>query len=170
MMNDIVERLPLLREFSEDQIEVLLPLIEETTYRKGEVIFKQGGQAKYLYFVLDGEVSIRFNPDDGSEITVADVREGDIFGWSAAMGSQMYTSGAICTESGHFFRVEGENLKTLCREYPETGILVLNQLAGVIAQRLRGTHQQVVELLHHGLNGHRSHQEAHQYGQEETDG
>jgi hypothetical protein len=48
--------------------------------------------------------------------------------------------------------MEGEELKNLCQEHPETGILILNRLASVIAQRLRGTHEQVVELLHRGLN------------------
>jgi hypothetical protein len=48
--------------------------------------------------------------------------------------------------------MEGEELKNLCQEHPETGILILNRLAGVIAQRLRSTHEKVVELLHQGLN------------------
>ena len=152
MTEDFVKRMPLLEGFAEDQIEILRPLVVEVAYQAGDVIFRQGDPAKYLYFVVDGEVSIRFNPEDGPVITVTNVKPGDIFGWSATMGSRAYTSGAVCTKPGEFFRLEGESLKNLCQEYPETGILILNQLASVIAQRLRGTHQKVVELLHQGLN------------------
>ncbi|MDZ7843430.1 MAG: Crp/Fnr family transcriptional regulator [Anaerolineales bacterium] len=157
MSVDIVDRIPLLLEFSEEQLETLRPIIEEVSYQEGEVIFHQGDHAKYLYFIVDGEVSIRFKPDDGPVIPVADIEGGDIFGWSSALGSQVYTSGAVCTKTGNFMRLEGERLKKICHDDPETGILILDQLAGVIAQRLRGTHQQVVELLHRGLQGE-SHQ------------
>jgi len=142
----------LIEGFTENQINLLSPLIDDVNYEADQVIFNQGDRADFLYFVLEGKVSIRFNPEDGPVLSVAKVEEGDVFGWSSAMGSDSYTSSAICTECGVFIRIEGEVLKTLCQEHPETGILILNRLAGVIAQRLRGTHEQVVGLLHRGLN------------------
>jgi CRP/FNR family cyclic AMP-dependent transcriptional regulator len=149
---NLIEKFALFEGFSEKQIEVLRPLIQDVSYQIEEVIFKQGDRADYLYFVLDGKVAIQFNPEDGPVLTVSDVDQGGVFGWSAALGSACYTSSAVCTESGRFIRMEGVELKTLCQEHPETGILILNRLAGVIAQRLRGTHEQVVALLHRGLN------------------
>jgi len=152
MNTDLLNRFALIEGFTEDQINLLHPLIDDVTFVTDQVIFDQGDQAKFLYFVMEGQVSIRFNPEDGPVLSVAELNEGDVFGWSAAMGSDCYTSGAICTESGIFIRMKGEELKNLCQEHPETGILILNRLAGVIAQRLRGTHEKVVELLHQGLN------------------
>lgn len=61
MSVDIVDRIPLLLEFSEEQLETLRPIIEEVSYQEGEVIFHQGDHAKYLYFIVDGEVSIHLN-------------------------------------------------------------------------------------------------------------
>lgn len=152
MNKDLLDRFALIEGFTENQINLLSPLIDDVNYEADQVIFNQGDRADFLYFVLEGKVSIRFNPEDGPVLSVAKVEEGDVFGWSSAMGSDSYTSSAICTECGVFIRIEGEVLKTLCQEHPETGILILNRLAGVIAQRLRGTHEQVVELLHRGLN------------------
>ncbi len=152
MNTDLLNRFALIEGFTEDQINLLHPLIDDVAFVTDQVIFDQGDQAKFLYFVMEGQVSIRFNPEDGPVLSVAELNEGDVFGWSAAMGSDCYTSGAICTESGIFIRMKGEELKNLCQEHPETGILILNRLAGVIAQRLRGTHEKVVELLHQGLN------------------
>ena len=152
MNTDLLDRFALIEGFTEDQINLLHPLIDDVAFVTDQVIFDQGDQAKFLYFVMEGQVSIRFNPEDGPVLSVAELDEGDVFGWSAAMGSDCYTSGAVCTEGGIFIRMKGEELKNLCQEHPETGILILNRLAGVIAQRLRGTHEKVVELLHQGLN------------------
>ncbi len=153
MDSDLLARFALIEDFSEKQVEVLKSIIEDVRFDTDQVIFFQGDPADYLYFVLDGRVSIRFKPDDGPELTVSDVDQGDVFGWSSALGSHMYTSSAICAEGGLFIRLDGDDLKNLCQEHPETGILILNRLAGVIARRLRGTHEQVVALLHLGLNG-----------------
>jgi CRP-like cAMP-binding protein len=149
---DLIEEFALIEGFSKEHAEVLSPLIEDVEYGADQVVFSQGDKAVYLFFVLDGKVLIQFKPEDGPVLTVSDVEKGGVFGWSSAMGSALYTSSALCTGPGRFIRMEGAELKTLCQEHPETGILILNRLASVIAQRLRGTHEQVVQLLHQGLN------------------
>ncbi len=152
MNTELLNRFALIEGFTEDQINLLRPLIKDVIIETDQVIFDQGDRANFLYFVMEGKVSIRFNPEDGPVLSVAELDEGDVFGWSSALGSECYTSSAICTEGGVFIRMEGDELKNLCQEHPETGILILNRLAGVIAQRLRSTHEKVVELLHQGLN------------------
>jgi CRP-like cAMP-binding protein len=148
----LLARFALLEDIPQDQLDILDPIMVDVRFDTDQIVFKQGEPADFLYFVITGRVSIQFNPDDGPVLTVADVQEGDVFGWSSALGSACYTSSALCTEGGIFVRIAGEELKRICQEHPETGILILNKLAGVIAQRLRGTHEQVVALLHRGLN------------------
>jgi CRP-like cAMP-binding protein len=152
MRDDLMDQFALIEGFTKDQIKIFRPLIEDVRYETDQIIFEQGDRADYLYFVLEGKVSIQFNPDDGPVLCVSEVDQGGVFGWSAALGSEHYTSSAICEEGGIFVRMEGEKLKNLCQEHPETGILLLDRLAGVIAQRLKGTHEKVVELLNRGLN------------------
>jgi len=147
-----VDHLSLIGDLSQEQIDFLRSYFEEVRYKTGDLIFSQGAEAKDLYFVVEGQVSIRYKPDDGPVLTVADLETGDVFGWSSAIGSRSYTSSALCTEGGLFLRLEGSDLKHLCDKHPETGILILDRLAGVIAQRLRGTHSQVMELLKNGLH------------------
>ncbi len=148
----LLARFALLEGFSEDQVELLSPLMVDFECHTGQTVFVQGEKADFLYFIIEGRVSIQFKPEDGPVLTVANLEEGGVFGWSSAMGSACYTSSAICMAESIFVRMAGEDLKTLCQEHPETGILILNRLAGVIAQRLRGTHEQVVALLHRGLH------------------
>ena len=151
MSKILLKKLPLLEVLNEEQIELLQPLVENVNCDQDDVIFSQGEEAQFLYLVVEGEVAIRFNPDDGEILTVARVGEGEVFGWSSALGTHTYTSGAVCLRKARLLRIEGTALKKLCEEYPETGILILDRLAGVIAQRLQGTRDQVVAMLHNGL-------------------
>jgi NTE family protein len=121
-------------------------------YSIGDVIFEQGDLAEYLYLVVEGEVLVRFKPDDGPALTVARVRPQGVVGWSAALGSPEYTSSAVCSEDSQMLRVRGEDLRELCEKYPEAGTLVLERLAAVIAERLRNTHDYVMAMLEQGLH------------------
>jgi CRP-like cAMP-binding protein len=152
METALLDRFALIEDFTQSQVAILSPMLTDVHYRTDEVVFAQDDPANFLYFVIDGRVSIQFKPEDGPVLTVAKVDQGGVFGWSAALGSKCYTSSAVCKEDGLFVKILGKDLKRLCEEHPETGILILNRLAGVIAQRLRGTHEQVVALLHQGLN------------------
>ncbi|MGB9521965.1 MAG: Crp/Fnr family transcriptional regulator, partial [Anaerolineales bacterium] len=113
--------------------------------------FEQGESAENLYLVVSGEVIVRYKPEDGPELIVARVKQGGIVGWSAALGSRHYTSGAICGCDSQLLCVRGEDLRSLCNRYPDTGVLVLERLADVIAERLNSTHAEVVKLLKQGL-------------------
>jgi len=96
-------------------------------------------------------VLISYKPDDGLPITVARVGPGGVVGWSAALGNRLYTSSAACTIYSQMLRVCGDDLRSLCRQDPDTGVIVLDRLATIIAERLRHTHDQVISLLKQGL-------------------
>lgn len=151
MKNDPFAHLPVFRDFSEDQLRLLRPLFTSVDAYAEELLFEQGAPVEYLYLVLSGEVLIRYKPEDGPALTVARVKSGGVVGWSAALGSQSYTSAAVCDTYSQLLRVRGRDLRHLCIDHPETGTLLLERLASIIAARLRNTHEQVVALLKQGL-------------------
>ncbi|MEA2008820.1 MAG: cyclic nucleotide-binding domain-containing protein [Chloroflexota bacterium] len=151
MIEEFLEYLYLTDILNEEELQILRPLVDQVSCEAQKTVFEQGEEAKYLYLVTEGEVVIRFNPEDGAAITVSTVGKGDVFGWSSIFGSHTYTSCAVCREDGKLLRIKGLDLKKLCEEHPAIGILILERLASVIASRLKGTQNQVVELLHQGL-------------------
>ncbi|MDD2696517.1 MAG: cyclic nucleotide-binding domain-containing protein [Anaerolineales bacterium] len=151
MAADIFLQVPFFQGLAPEQLELLRPLFVPIDCYSGTLLFEQGDLAQYLYLVVVGEVNVRYKPDDGPEIVVARVKPGGILGWSAALGNRVYTSGAICTCYSQLLRVRGKDLRELCARYPDTGIVVLDRLAQVIAERLRSTHAEVMALLQQGL-------------------
>ena len=164
MSGDIFDQLPLFEGFNRDQRELLRPLFTPVDSYSGTVLFEQGDPAEFLYLVVVGEVIIRFKPEDGPAIVVARVRPGGVVGWSAALGSRAYTSGALCEEYTQMMRLYGKDLRNLCEQNPETGILILERLATVIAERLRNTHEQVMELLRQGLHTNSNYAKENSHG------
>jgi CRP/FNR family transcriptional regulator, cyclic AMP receptor protein len=151
MSDDIFDQSSLFQGLTASQRALLRPLFVPIDFYPEAIIFEQSDPADYLYVVIGGEVVVNFKPYDGPALTVARVKPGDIVGWSAALGRHTYTSSASCVTYTQLLRVRGEDLRMLCELHPDTGIVILERLASVIAERLHSTHEIVVQLLEIGL-------------------
>jgi CRP/FNR family cyclic AMP-dependent transcriptional regulator len=154
-----LEQLPFFQGLELDQIELLSALFIPWDCEADTVIFEQGELAEFLYVIVSGEIIVQFKPDDGPAILVARVQDGGVVGWSAALGSRTYTSAAMTTVDSSLLRVRGSDLRTLCGREAALGQIILDRLAGIIAERLRSTHAQVLALLEMGLRTSLHHQE-----------
>jgi len=149
---EVISSLPMFRSgLQADEIELLAASFNEETAPAETVVFPQGARADKLYVVLSGRLAIRFKPYDGEVLTVAELEAGDVFGWSAALGRRTYTSSAVALDDSRMLSVRGQVLRRLCESHPKTGVVILERLAEVIAERLRSTHKHVVEMLREGM-------------------
>lgn len=146
-----MNRVVIFKELDEEQMDLLEPLFEPFSCSAGTVIFEQGAPADYLYFVVTGKVEVSFKPDDGYPITVSHVEQGGLFGWSAVVGSEKYTSSTIAIEDLESFRIQGSQLRQLCTEHPKAGQDILERLAKGVSSRWNNAYEQVKSILHHGM-------------------
>ena len=139
-------------DLNETMISLLTPLFEVFSCQPGSIIFQQGDRAEYLYLVLDGKVDVSFKPYDGNLMTISHIDKGGLFGWSAVVGSDTYTSTALAIESVKAFRIHGSDLREFCREHPEAGKDILERLADGVSFRWKDAHKQVQSILFQGMN------------------
>jgi toluene monooxygenase system ferredoxin subunit len=151
----LLRDLPLFKGLAPNDLSLLADLFQVESYPVGAVIFGQGDAANNLFVLLNGKVDIRFKPHDGEVLTVTVIERGGVFGWSSALGRQVYTSCAACIEDSEVLRIEGSQLRQLIETHPQTGIVILDRLAAVIAERLSNTHATVKTLLKAGMDSER---------------
>jgi len=132
-------------------MDLLRPLFEELSFQAGTVIFQQGEAAEFLYLLINGTVDMSFKPYDGMPITVSHIGKDGLFGWSAVVGSEKYTSSAIAIKAVKAFRVRGSELRKFCIEHPEAGKVILERLADGVSSRWKDAHKQVQSILLQGL-------------------
>ena len=146
-----MNRVVVFKELDENEMKLLRPLFEPFSCQAGTVILQQGAPAEFLYFVIRGTVEMSFKPYDGNPITVSHVEKDGLFGWSAVVGSEKYTSSAIAIENVEAFRVHGSELRKFCVEHPEAGKDILERLADGVASRWKDAHKQIKSLLVQGI-------------------
>jgi CRP/FNR family cyclic AMP-dependent transcriptional regulator len=131
---------------------VLESVMDLCTIPAHTTIFEQGQPADRLFILAKGEVTICFKPYDGPPLTVAHIQPGGVFGWSAALKRDTYSSAALTTTDCEAYCVSTEKLLALCDKNPELGTIILERLASVIAERLRSTHNQILAILSEGMD------------------
>ena len=151
MSKNSIQHIRLFKGFDQIQLEKMQALFVSCWEGQGSLLFRQGALADHFYILVDGEVEIRYKPEDGPEISVTRVRGEGIVGWSAVLGNQTYSSTAVCETGCEMLQVDSSNLHDFCITNPETGKIIIERLAGLIAERLRNTHHEVISLMEQGL-------------------
>ena len=109
-------------------------ICSEENYSKGTTIFERDEQAKCLYILFEGTVSLVIK--NGGSITYNLSKPGDVFGWSSMLENGKYTASGICATDLKVLKIEKDKLNKIFQNHPEVGFIVLQRLAGVISRRL----------------------------------
>lgn len=150
VMLETLNYIRLFQDLKPDQIVQLDPLFERLNFAVNETLFVQDEPAKYLYVLLKGNAIIIYKPYDGPAITLTRLQPGDVFGWSAVVGSEQYTSGSISVSQVEVARVLATDLWQFARDHPETGEFLLNRIASSVSTRWKDAHLQVQAMLGKG--------------------
>ncbi len=138
---------PFLHDLTPEQYDLLASLFEPVDIPAGSSICRQGEPAIYLYVLQDGEASLAYKPYDGPRITLAHVHKGDVFGWSAVVGNEFYTSDVSSLTAVQLLRARGDTLRQLCVEYPTAGRSILEKLAKAVSPRWVDAQRHIQRVL-----------------------
>jgi CRP-like cAMP-binding protein len=134
---------------SDAQLEIVAPLCRQVHCLSGKIFFSEGDEATDLFVVLEGEVALEVDLFMGDHvrpqtITVEKLARDDSFGWSALVEPRLMTTSARCTRDVDIIAVNGDDLKALLEDYPEIGLIVMENVAKIVRQRLMHTRQRLI--------------------------
>lgn len=104
------------------------------TYKEGDLIFKEGEEAGHLYMLDDGKVDLLVGKPQETRFLA--YYPGEVFGWSALLRPHRYLSTARCMTQSAVSRISIEAIRRILKDYPEDGILIYQNLAGILGERL----------------------------------
>lgn len=158
-MLDMLHETTIFQGLGADEYCLLEGLFEAFDCPAGTTIFEQGEPAEYLYLLLSGTVRIGYKPYDGPPITITHIQSGDVFGWSAVVGTSLYSSGATSDGPCSLLRARGAALRRLCLQQPQTGAAILDRLASKVSSRWSDAREQVRQMLQQVVHCNGSEQE-----------
>lgn len=116
-------------------------MIRNETYKKGDVIYRQGEEAKELFFVKYGMVEIYIGYDTEDAKCIGTIQEGKVFGELGIIEEKPRTTTIVAAEETVVTIVDKESFKDYIKENPNKLIVIMESLSS----RIRAQSQKLVE-------------------------
>jgi len=120
----------LFQHLNEEELDDIAGLSEETTLRRGDVIFAEGGEPNDLYIVVSGRIAIANKSIDGRESMVALMEPGDLFGEMGLFDENGRSAEARALEPSKVMSIPYAPIRQHYDDRPEALWSVVRLLAG----------------------------------------
>jgi len=145
-----ISQIEILRGLSKEQRQQIKGLGSVERYGPDAVIFTEGTEARKFYLVEDGRVAIESQVARGLRFPLSIVYPGQAFGWSALVPPYMYTATVQTLSETRVRSIDQETLLSLMKADPSLGFIIMQNVACVVASRLRTMELALAGLFQQG--------------------
>jgi HEAT repeat protein len=136
----VLRTIPLLADLTPVDLERLAGFAEERAYTDGEAIAAQGELGEELHVVIDGEVRVVHDDDDGAaEVELARRGPGDVIGELSLITRGPRVASLVAAGDVRTIRIGRREFESLLLERPEVALAVMRVLATRVAERTHGS-------------------------------
>jgi len=145
----VLRRVPLFAELSEAEIARLGDIARERGYPKNSVILFEDDPGDALYVVVTGLVKVVLIGEDGREVILSVLKEGDFFGEMSLIDDQPRSAHVIAMEDSSLVVLRREDFQHRIREAPGVALGMLKAMS----RRLREADEKIGGLVLLDVNG-----------------
>lgn len=133
----------------------------ERSYKKGDIIFRQGDLGKQFYLIKKGKVSFYRELDNREKVKISELGPGEIFGEMALVSGTPRSATAMCSEDCILAVAHKDHLDALIQSSPEFVMQLIHNLVKILRkreeqlddyQRLLEEHKKLESLFQEILN------------------
>jgi CRP/FNR family transcriptional regulator, cyclic AMP receptor protein len=132
---------------SEKQKQKVRNLGRVETYEQNSVICNEGDESRKLYLVEEGQVAVQSELGRGMRIPITIVSEGQVFGWSVLVPPHKLTATVTASSKTKVLAIEREPLLSLMQKDPSLGLTIMQNIASIVASRLRNLELEMVGMV-----------------------
>jgi glutaminase len=143
-----LSELDLLKGLSVEDYRLIEPLVKPLVFEKGEVIIREGAEAKLFFVVARGTVSVQIKVpgQNGRKKRVASIGPGLSFGEMALLDGGKRSADIVADEKVICYGLAVDQLEELAAEHPNIMITILGNLTRDFSERLRHANEAISAL------------------------
>jgi len=143
-----LSELDLLKGLSAEDYRLIEPIVRPLVFEKGEIIIREGAEAKLFFVVARGTVSvqIRVQGQNGRKKRVASIGPGLSFGEMALLDGGKRSADIVADEKVICYGLAVDQLVELAAEHPNITITILRNLTRDFSERLRHANEAISAL------------------------
>ena len=146
-LEQVVSELQFLDGLSVGDQQKLAQISRLMDFSAGTQIFSEGSDTNELYLLRSGRVELCLNVAARGCVPILTLEEGDLLGWSAALGQGEMTTTAVAVKDTHAVGITADKLQVLCEQDHDIGYEIMRRVAVALSRRLVATRLQVLDVF-----------------------
>ncbi len=142
MNYSILETVPIFSELQEDELEKIAAVMHKRTYPKNKIILMEEDEGDMLFIIDSGSVKITRISEDGREVILSMLGEGEFFGEMSIFDGEVRSANVVTLEQSEVFTLKRADFLSILERYPKISVTLLQELA----LRLRKSDQLIESL------------------------
>ncbi len=138
----VLKYIPLFSELTENELIEINKLAVKQYYKKDNMILIEEEIGSTMFIILDGRVKISRISEEGREVILSILSEGDFFGEMSILDGQNRSANVVTLDDSKIMIVRREDFLQMLHDYPQIAINLLKELA----HRLRRSDAQIKSL------------------------
>lgn len=126
---------PLFSQLRDTDLELLAPLLSEREYGRNRVIRFAHDPCDAFYIVIKGSVKVMLVAEDGREVVLQLLRDGEFFGEMALLDDEPYAASVIAAEDTTLLVLRRDDFRRSIRELPEMSFGLLRALCNRLLEQ-----------------------------------
>jgi CRP-like cAMP-binding protein len=129
-----IKQKELFKGLNKQFVKEIIDFTEKRSYKKQDVIFREGNHAGRFYVLLKGRV--RLTVGEIPQVVFTVNHAGEAFGWSSLLGREVYAASAECEEATSLLRIDRVKFNMVLNRDPAQGLILIRRLAQLLGHRL----------------------------------
>jgi CRP/FNR family cyclic AMP-dependent transcriptional regulator len=146
---DVLRKVPLFSDLSEPELARFADVTREREYPKNSVILFEDDPGDALYIVSAGQVKVVLIGEDGREVILSVLGDGDFFGEMALIDDEPRSAHVIAMKDSQLLVLRREDFQAQLEAQPKIALKLLR----VVVQRLRRADEKIGGLVLLDVNG-----------------
>ncbi len=139
---EFLQSVPLFSRLEEASVDGILRLTRRRSFRKDEIIFQENEVGDSLFVILRGRVRVAIFGDDGKEVTLSTLSDGDFFGEMALLDLEPRSATTVAEEDCELLSLQRDDFRRALSQDPGMSASLIQ----VLADRLRKANHQISTL------------------------
>jgi len=123
-----LQAIPLFQHLADDELARMAELARQRKYPKGSVILFEDDPGDALYVVIAGQVKVVLIGEDGREVILATLADGDFFGEMSLIDDQPRSAHVIAMEKSNLLVLRRDDFQRCLEETPRIALGLLRAL------------------------------------------
>ncbi len=133
-MLDYLRQITPYKDLSEAELESFAGIATRRNFKKNMVLIQQGDDTGSLYILLEGEMRVYIEDEQGRELTVKMLKPGDSFGELALLGEFPRTANVMAMTDCVVSAVSKDDYLNILREHPQISLALIRSLAHMVRE------------------------------------